>query len=135
MKNIQSLSDKAAISLSLLCTIHCLGLPLAVVFLPSIAALPLADEAFHLWLLVAVVPISAYALTIGCKQHRRYRVFFTGAIGLSLLVIAALFGHDILGEAGEKTLTVIGTIVIALGHVWNYRLCQNKDDCSCSKHH
>ncbi|NRA53717.1 MAG: MerC domain-containing protein [Gammaproteobacteria bacterium] len=135
MNNTQRISDKAAISLSLLCTVHCLALPLIAVFLPSIAVLPLADEAFHLWLLVAVVPVSAYALTLGCKKHQRYRVVATGVIGLSTLVAAALFGHDMLGETGEKALTVVGTIIIAFGHIWNYRLCKSKDNCGCSEQH
>jgi len=135
MNNIQRISDKAAISLSLLCTVHCLALPLIAVFLPAIAAMPFADEAFHLWLLVAVVPTSAYALTLGCKKHQRYRVVVTGAVGLLTLIAAAVFGHDLLGETGEKALTVAGTIIIAFGHIWNYRLCQSKENCGCSEPH
>ena len=132
MKNLQVLSDKAAISLSLPCSIHCLAMPLAVVLLPSIAALPLEDEAFHLWVLYAVVPISAYALTMGCKRHKRYRVLLLGVIGLFILATTALLGHETLGEAWEKTLTVLGTSIIALGHLWNYRLCQHHTSCECS---
>lgn len=134
MINLQALSDKAAISLSVLCSIHCLAMPLLVVLLPSIGALPLSDEAFHLWMLYAVVPISAYALTMGCKNHKRYRVLVLGGIGLLLLVTAALAGHDTLGETGEKILTVVGTGFIAIGHIWNYRLCQQHSHCGCSDH-
>jgi len=132
MKNIQSISDKTAISLSLLCTIHCLALPLAAAFLPSIAALSLDDEVFHLWMLLAVVPVSAFALTMGCKNHQHYRVLLLGGIGLSLLALTVILGHEVLGEIGEKALTVIGASIIALGHVWNYRLCQNEEKC-CSE--
>lgn len=132
MKNLQVLSDKTAISLSLLCSIHCLAMPLLVVLLPSIAALPLGDEAFHLWMVYAVVPISAYALTMGCKKHQRYHVLLLGGVGLFILIATAFLGHATLGETWEKTLTVLGTSIIALGHFWNYRLCQQHTTCGCS---
>ena len=133
MNKLQSLSDKSAIGLSLLCTLHCLAMPLAVVLLPSIAGLPLADEMFHYWMLIAVLPISAYALTMGCKKHQRYRLLLIGGVGLSILVFAAYAGHDVLGETGEKALTVVGTVILALGHLWNYRLCHHQDACDCTE--
>lgn len=130
MKN--TIADKLSISLSLLCAIHCLAMPLIVVALPALAALPLADEAFHLWMVYMVLPISLFALTMGCKKHKRYRLLFVGGIGLSILAISAFAGHDLLGEFWEKTLTVIGSSIIAVGHIWNYKLCQKQDSCGCS---
>jgi len=134
MKNLQAISDKTAISLSLLCTIHCLALPLAVVLLPAIAALPLEDEAFHFWMVFAVVPISIYALTMGCKKHKNYRILLVGIIGLIILIATVFLGHNLLGETWEKIFTVIGSVFIALGHFWNYRLCQHPDNCDCPEH-
>lgn len=133
MKSILALSDKLAISLSLLCTLHCLALPLALVMLPTFAALPLADEDFHLWMVIAVIPISAYALTMGCKKHKHYRLLWIGGIGLTLLILAVVLGHDLLGESWEKILTVAGASIIAFGHFLNYRLCQRHDSCDCSE--
>jgi len=120
-----------AISLSLLCTIHCLVLPLALVILPSLAALPLADEAFDLWMVIAVIPVSAYALTMGCKKHKSYHQLLIGGIGLSLLLAAVFLDHDSLGENREKILTVSGAVMIAIGHILNYRLCQLQYRCEC----
>ncbi|MFK7815173.1 MAG: MerC domain-containing protein [Gammaproteobacteria bacterium] len=131
MVNTQSITDKTAISLSLLCTIHCLVLPLLAVLLPSIAALPLNDEIFHIWMIIAVLPISAFALTMGCKNHKRYRILVLGSIGLLTLCLTAFFGHDLLGESLEKTFTVIGAAIIATSHLWNYRLCQHQNMCAC----
>ncbi|MBV1913778.1 MAG: MerC domain-containing protein [Pseudomonadales bacterium] len=133
MNKLQSLSDKSAIGLSLLCTMHCLAMPLALVLLPSIAGLPLADETFHYWMLITVLPISAYALTMGCKKHQHYRLLLIGGVGLGTLVFAAYAGHDLLGETGEKTLTVLGAVILSLGHLWNYRLCQHQNRCDCTK--
>jgi len=129
MISLQSTTDKAAISLSALCMIHCLLLPLLTVLLPSIAALPMSDEAFHIWMVVAVIPISIYALTMGCKKHKRYPMLLIGIVGLVILGVAAFMGHDLLGEELEKVFTVIGASVIAIAHVWNYRLCRSTGMC------
>lgn len=126
MINIQTIADKAAITLSIACTIQCLALPLLSVFLPTAVALYLGDEQFHLWLLVAVVPTSLFALTIGCKKHRDLRVILLGAIGLVILVLSALLGHGVLGEIGEKAATTVGACLIAAGHILNHRLCQQQ---------
>ena len=129
MNNLQTVSDKFAISLSLLCTIHCLLLPILVVMLPSLAALGLDDEIFHLWMVIAVVPISAYGLTMGCKKHKNYKIMLVGIIGLVILALTALLAHDFLTETLEKTFTVLGATIIAVAHFWNYRLCQSKQVC------
>ncbi len=131
MKNIQAMSDKTAISLSILCALHCLALPVLVVMLPSLTAWNLASEEAHLWLLVAVIPISVYALTMGCRKHRQFNIMFLGLIGLALLIIAAWLGHDILGEIGEKTILTIGAAVIALSHLLNQRQCR-RVSCECN---
>ena len=105
-----------------------------VTLLPTVAALQLDNEAFHLWLLVAVLPASVYALTLGCKQHKRYGLLFLGVFGLSLLVLAVLLGEQLGGEMGEKILTVLGSSVVSIGHLWNFRLCQQHDVCDgCSE--
>lgn len=128
MINKQFFADRVAIGLSGLCVIHCLVLPLLIVVLPSLAALPFNDEKFHLWMIFAVIPVSIFALFLGCKRHNNYQVLAFGVIGLVLLV-AAVMGEELLGEVGEKALTLVGAAFIAFGHFRNYRLCQQRDDC------
>ena len=133
MNTTQAVTDKLAIGLSLGCAVHCLSVPILLALLPSMTALQLDNEAFHFWMLVAVIPTSIYALTLGCKQHKRYRLFILGFIGLGLLVAALALGEERIGEAGEKILTVIGAGFVAFGHWFNYRLCyaKNYKDCAC----
>jgi len=131
MTTNQILIDKTSISLSFLCVIHCLATPLIVIMLPSLAGLPLHSEAFHLWLVVAVLPLSIYALTLGCKKHKHRRVMVFGVMGLFVLVMTVLLGHDRLGENWEKIFTVIGASLVALGHILNYRLCQSHENVTC----
>lgn len=123
--NLQNITDKAAIGFSLLCGIHCLMLPVLVVLLPSLAAISLDDELFHRAMLFIILPTSLIALTMGCRKHKRYHVFAWGAVGLTVIVLAAIIGHDLFGEWGEKVMTMVGAIIIATGHVRNYRLCQS----------
>lgn len=134
MKTTQALTDRLAIGLSIACAIHCLALPVLLILLPSMTALQLNNEAFHLWMVAVVLPSSIYALSMGCKQHKRYQLFILGSIGLTLLVIALLLGEERIGETGEKLLTALGASCVAIGHWFNYRLCNTKphEDCACS---
>ncbi|MGB2217627.1 MAG: MerC domain-containing protein [Porticoccaceae bacterium] len=130
MKNIQTLSDKTAISLSIICALHCLALPSLLVMLPSLTALNLADEVVHLWMLAAVIPISIYALTMGCRKHKRLGIVALGLVGITTLIAAALLGHDVLGETGEKIIVTTGAFIIAISHWQNHQLCRRLD-CEC----
>ena len=130
---LQPFADKASIGLSFLCLLHCLALPLLVVLLPSLVVLGLDDERFHIWLVVVVIPLSAFALTLGCTRHRRLTVLLTGAMGLLLLCMAPLLGHDFLGESGERLTTLIGSVLIAASHVKNSLLCRQETKCECSE--
>ena len=131
MIKLQVLSDKTAIGLSLLCTLHCLALPFVLVLFPSMAALQLDNEAYHFWMIIAVIPISMYALTLGCKQHKRKYLLVVGSVGLMFLLMAVFLPEPLIGEWGEKSLTLIGASIIAVGHYINYRLCQLKHTCTC----
>ena len=134
MRTAQELTDRFSISLSLLCVIHCLVLPFMLVLLPSLTALQLENEVFHTWMVVAVLPTSIYALTMGCRKHKRYRLLVLGITGLMLLTLTVILGHEITGELGEKILTVLGASLVAAGHLGNFRLCQQHRDCSCPEH-
>jgi len=129
MNTAQSFTDKFSIGLSMLCAIHCLILPLLLVALPNFAALQLQNEAFHTWMLAAVIPTSIYALTVGCKKHLHYRLMLWGVSGLCLMILAILVGHDIAGESGEKVLTLLGATLVVIAHWGNFKRCQKQKNC------
>ena len=129
---LQPQADKVAISLSVLCALHCLALPLAVALLPSLVAIGLQDEIFHIWIVLVVIPVSVYALTLGCRKHRNTGVLLGGLSGLLLLCVTALFGHDLAGESGERALTLAGALIIAASHARNFQLCRERNTCDCS---
>ena len=130
MENIQGIADKSAIVLSFLCALHCLLLPAAIVLYPSTLGFLPGDESVHFALLFLVIPISAYALVKGGKVHKSRKGFITGISGLLVLVAAVVLGHDILGEIGEKILTVLGSIIVIIAHVQNHLICR-ATDCEC----
>ncbi len=116
--------DGAAIGLSALCAIHCLMLPVALTLLPVIATLPLGDESFHKALRFLVIPASAVGLSLGCKRHQHWLVMFCGVSGLVVMSFAALFGHELFGEAFEKGATLVGAFLVAGSHLANFRRCR-----------
>ena len=133
MRTVQAITDKLSIGLSLMCAIHCLVITSLIALLPSMVTLGLDNEVFHFWMVVVVLPSSFYALTLGCTQHKRYRLLIWGCIGLTFLVMALVLGEGRIGENGEKILTVLGSGFVAVGHWFNFRLCQAQEhiDCTC----
>lgn len=125
----QKLLDRMAIAASALCAVHCLATPLLVVLVPLLTSTLLADESFHRWMLLWVVPTSALALWLGCRRHGNRPVLILGLAGLTLITWSAFWAHELVGEFGERVATVAGGLTIVAGHWRNYRLCR-KDDCA-----
>ena len=115
--------DKVAIGFSVVCALHCLLLPFAVIFLPSVSATFLGSEDFHKTLLYFVIPSSIIALSLGCKMHGKYNVYLYGIFGIATLLSAVFFGHDYFGENGETILTILGASIVSFGHFKNQKLC------------
>lgn len=123
--------DKAAIGLSLVCVVHCLLTPIAIIMLPALGATFLEDETFHYAILFLVIPTSLIALGLGCRKHGRLEIAVMGFIGLSVLCLILILGEEVIGETGEKVSTVLGAAIIAYAHVRNFRLCQSRQ---CGSH-
>lgn len=118
--------DGMAIALSAACVIHCLLLPVLIILFPILGSTVLADESFHGLLLVLIIPSSALAFYIGCRQHGDGSVLWLGLTGISLITLAAALGVAGLGVVGEKLLTGTGGMLLATGHVINFRRCRSR---------
>jgi|TARA_B110000977_G_scaffold94298_1_gene124693 hypothetical protein len=121
--------DTAAVVLSGVCMLHCLALPIALTILPIVNVTLLDESTFHLIMMVVILPISVIALTIGCRQHKDKLTLTLGSVGLLILTLTAIFGHDLLGLTGERIVTSIGGLILAAAHIQNYLCCRN-DDCA-----
>ena len=63
-------------------------------------------------------------MALGCKKHKSYNIIFYGFFGLSILIISAIWGHDLFGESGEIVSTLVGTSILSYGHIQNQKLCK-----------
>ena len=130
--------DQIAVALSAGCLVHCLLGPALIVLLPFLAGTVIGDSEFHVWLLVAILPISGAALTLGWSRHGRREVAVLGALGIATLVLGALifhvFGHehdhaDTISLA-ERLWTSAGGLLLAAAHLLNYRYCRSSNSAS-----
>ncbi len=121
---LSMLLDRASIGLSVICVLHCFATPILLAFAPSLLALPVADEKFHAVLIFLILPASLVALTLGCRRHGDMSVVYWGCGGLVVLLGTLVLGHDLLGDAGEKIMTVFGSGLVVIGHTLNFRACR-----------
>jgi len=121
------LADKFAVSASTICAVHCIGLPFLLSVFPAVGSTLFGEESFHVWLLWGLVPLSAFSLSLGCKNHRNFSVLLKGILGVCVLIFTALAGHEMLGESSERYTTLLGAGLLALAHLRNYRLCRLAD--------
>jgi hypothetical protein len=131
MRTTQEYSDKTAISLSALCLVHCLLVPSFLVFLSGYISLSYNNELIHYAILFIAIPVSIYALIAGVKNHSSYTYLYLGLLGILTLILAVTLGVQIWGEAGEKILTTVGALLVAISHFKNYRLCREVECDSC----
>ena len=131
MRTTQEYSDKTAISLSALCLVHCLLVPSFLVFLSGYISLSYNNELIHYAILFLAIPVSIYALITGVKNHNSYSYLYVGLLGILTLILAVTLGVQMWGESGEKILTPVGALLVAISHFKNYRLCREVECDSC----
>ncbi|MGN6819960.1 MAG: MerC domain-containing protein [Sphingomonas sp.] len=111
--------ERAALSASTLCLIHCLALPFVLAALPVLSSVGTLPVDLHVAILVFAIPSSLIALVIGQRGHLHAAPLLVGIAGLTLLALGALvFGAGAL----ETPLTVAGSLTLAGAHVANWRL-------------
>ncbi|MEO1575460.1 MAG: MerC domain-containing protein [Pseudomonadota bacterium] len=119
-------SDWMGIAASTACALHCLLLPALLVAGSSVPVAFLADESVHKVLLLFVIPAAVVAFGIGCLEHKDKWVLALGAFGISGMLFAVIFAHDLVGESGERVITLICAAALITAHVRNYRLCRSQ---------
>jgi hypothetical protein len=114
------LLDRIAISLSAICIVHCLAVPLVVVVLP-IAVLGLGGEShFHAVMLWLVVPVSVVGLIMGFREHHRAKIAVAGMLGLAVIAYASISGHGQWPLSLEIVVSLLGSLLLAGAHWANF---------------
>ena len=106
--------DAASVSLSGLCLLHCLALPLLAAASPLMASWAEA-EWVHSAAVMLAAPLSAAALW---RRRRLLHIAGPALLGLGLLALGAthLPSHDL-----ETPVTVAGGLLLAGAHLSNWR--------------
>ena len=113
--------DRIAISLSTVCIVHCLAMPLLVAILPVAAVTIGSDAHFHALMLWLVVPTSAIGFSLGYRVHGRGGIVASGALAVAVLALVAFWGHDAWDPAVEVAVNVAASIALAAAHWQNFR--------------
>ena len=116
---IRQLLDSLAVTISGVCAVHCLALPLIVAAYPLLGSWSMDDLLFHRLLLIVIIPVSLIALLLGYRTHRSRQVAVLGMLGIAILALVAMSGHDWLSTTAERLATTGGGLILASGHVIN----------------
>jgi hypothetical protein len=126
--------DRLGIALSIVCLVHCLVLPFAIVALPLVAARWLDTSTFHTAMALALPPVALLAVVPGLRMHGRISVAAAMAAGLSLLSTAAFAGEELLSQEWQIGLTVAGGAILVSAHAVNLALCRACPACATHDH-
>ncbi|MEM7728406.1 MAG: MerC domain-containing protein [Pseudomonadota bacterium] len=109
--------DNAAVTLSALCVIHCLLLPIAATTLP-LFGLWAENEWVHKGFVLAALPLSAFAFLTPARFRFASALRALAGLGAVLLVAGAFVEawHDY-----ETVLTVLGATCLAAAHLARIR--------------
>ncbi len=109
--------DASAITLSGLCLLHCLALPLVAASLPVLGSLA-ENEWLHRAFVLTALPITGFAIARSWDRPGRPVFTALALAGLVSLLLGAFVEplHD-----HETVLTVFGAMLLAVAHVWRWR--------------
>lgn len=112
--------DRVAMTLSALCLIHCLLVPIFITALPLLAQFN--DSHFHAQLLIVVIPVSLIAYGLGYPRHRNKSIVAWGIAGIAIMFVGGTVAHDNFGTLADTALTTAGSLILATSHYFNNRL-------------
>lgn len=126
---MQKIIDSLGITISSVCAIHCVLLPLIFLIAPYSF---LASHEFHEALIYFILPCALIAFILGCRKHGDTKVAIMGTLGIILLASALLL-HDLHShdqhseELTTVLITIAGSILLVLSHIRNRKLCMQED--------
>jgi hypothetical protein len=108
--------DRLAIGLSGLCVVHCIATTVLLAMLSAAGGVLGAPWIHEVGLSLAMM-VGAYALGRGILEHGFMMPSAIGGLGLGVMGGALTMPHD----GTEAAFTVIGVLILALGHDLNRR--------------
>ena len=108
--------DRLAIALSGLCVVHCLASAVLVTLLASAGGLLVSPMIHEVGLTMAIM-LGIVALGRGVMEHDFMMPSAVGSLGLGVMAGAMTMDHGV----AETAYTVVGVLILALGHDLNRR--------------
>jgi hypothetical protein len=108
--------DRLAIALSGLCVVHCLASAVFVTLLASAGGLLVTPVIHEVGLTLAIM-LGIVALGRGLMEHDFMMPSAVGSLGLGVMAGALTMEHGV----AETAYTVVGVLILALGHDLNRR--------------
>jgi hypothetical protein len=124
--NTTAAFDRAGISASFACAVHCALLPLALAALPALG-LAWLDSRWVDWsMVVLALGIALRAHRGGYRLHRRCLPAGVALAGLVIIVTAMCL---LKGSASHHYVQASGAVVIAGSHLLNHQFCKSCATC------
>lgn len=135
--------DQLAIGMAVICGIHCLMMPVILAILPIVASSLFANENFHLWMLLLVLPTTSISIFMGCRKHKDKWTAALSLIGLGIMIAVTVIEYTTHVGCGACTgcsttttsvpaiawVNTVGGLFLASAHVRNFKLCRKSDCC------
>lgn len=121
--------DRAGVTASFLCAIHCAVMPFIITVLPLLGLGFLASEPVEWALLACSAVLGTLSLCVGFREHKRRRVFGVLGLALAFLVAGRIFHEHHLDWWGP-ILMVLGGLTMMSAHVFNRTLCRSCRACN-----
>lgn len=132
---LRTIADLVGLCGSTICALHCLLLPILLVSSTTLPTFFLNDQAFHTIILWLVLPTALTAFAMGCWKHKDIFVIFFGLLGIVGLCLSAVWLHDVLGESGERAVTLLASASLIIAHIRNWRICRaQRCEHQCDSH-
>lgn len=122
--------DRMGLSLSFLCLVHCLLLPILLIILPSYQVfLGSFHEGLHYYLYLFILPISLFAFFPRVYFDRQWE-FLWGPLSSVVLLGMTLYLHENkllpYEKVTEPSLTCIASLALIYFHFRNFKLKNHK---------
>lgn len=113
--------DIAGVCASLLCVLHCLATPLLITVLPALAA---TEHQTHSVFAVVILLVGMLAFVPAYRKHQKKSIPAAGAVGVTMIIAAAVLPEMESGETIETLMVVAGGLTLIGAHLRNAYWCR-----------
>lgn len=132
----ERISDRLGICLSLACLVHCLLLPMALLFFPTLSLFTAAiNQQLHFWLMLPIFLVSLFSFRTGLWKRTKTPMALKMLPLVALLMLmfgllshehhdeGQLLSHFLEGHFNaEAILTSVGGVLLIFCHWKNFRM-------------